>query len=72
VTREQLEHAIRAACDVARDTELWVFGSPIPHDVFWPYRPDLEITAAIVPHYGTPGGVLPRVADARVDGPESA
>jgi hypothetical protein len=27
VTREQLEHAIRAACDVARDTELWIFGS---------------------------------------------
>jgi hypothetical protein len=27
VTREELEHAIRAACDVAEDTELWVFGS---------------------------------------------
>jgi hypothetical protein len=27
VTREQLEHAIRAACDVARDSELIVFGS---------------------------------------------
>jgi hypothetical protein len=27
MTREQLEHAIRAACDVANDTELWVFGS---------------------------------------------
>jgi len=27
VTREQLEHAIRAACDVSRDSELWVFGS---------------------------------------------
>lgn len=27
MTREQLEHAIRAACDVAGDTELWVFGS---------------------------------------------
>jgi len=27
VTREDLEHAIRAACDVARDTEVWVFGS---------------------------------------------
>lgn len=24
---DQLEHAIRAACDVAKDTELWVFGS---------------------------------------------
>jgi hypothetical protein len=27
VTRDQLEHAIRAACDVAEDTEVWVFGS---------------------------------------------
>ena len=27
MTREQLEHAIRAACDVADDTELFVFGS---------------------------------------------
>ena len=27
MTREQLEHAIRAACDVSGDSELWVFGS---------------------------------------------
>jgi hypothetical protein len=27
VTREQLEHAIRAACDVSEDYEVWVFGS---------------------------------------------
>jgi hypothetical protein len=27
VTRDQLEHAIRAACDVAGDSEVWVFGS---------------------------------------------
>jgi hypothetical protein len=27
VTRDQLEHAIRAACDVAEDSEVWVFGS---------------------------------------------
>lgn len=27
MTREQLEHAIRAASDVADDKELWVFGS---------------------------------------------
>jgi len=27
MTREQLEHAIRAACDVSKDTELWIFGS---------------------------------------------
>lgn len=27
MTREELEHAIRAACDVSGDKELWVFGS---------------------------------------------
>lgn len=27
MTRDQLEHAIRAACDVADDTDLFVFGS---------------------------------------------
>lgn len=27
MTREELEHAIRAACDVANDTEVYVFGS---------------------------------------------
>lgn len=27
MTRQQLEHAIRAACEVAGDEELWVFGS---------------------------------------------
>ena len=27
MTREQLEHAIRAACDVSEDSELWAFGS---------------------------------------------
>lgn len=27
MTREELEHAIRAACDVSGDDELWVFGS---------------------------------------------
>lgn len=27
MTRDQLEHAIRAACDVADDTELFIFGS---------------------------------------------
>jgi hypothetical protein len=27
VTRDQLEHAIRAACDVAQDHELIIFGS---------------------------------------------
>ena len=27
MTRSELEHAIRAACDVVDETELWVFGS---------------------------------------------
>jgi hypothetical protein len=27
VTREELEHAIRAACEIAEDAEVWVFGS---------------------------------------------
>jgi hypothetical protein len=27
MTRDELEHAIRAACDVADDDEVWVFGS---------------------------------------------
>lgn len=27
MTRDQLEHAIRAACDVSGDTEVWVSGS---------------------------------------------
>ena len=30
MTREQLEHAIRAACEVSGDTEVWVFGSSRP------------------------------------------
>lgn len=27
MTREQLEHAIRAACDISQDNELYIFGS---------------------------------------------
>lgn len=27
MNREQLEHAIRTACDVTEDPEVWVFGS---------------------------------------------
>jgi hypothetical protein len=27
MTRDQLEHAIRAACDVSNDTEVLIFGS---------------------------------------------
>ena len=29
MTRQQLEHPIRAACDVAGDTELLIFGSHV-------------------------------------------
>jgi hypothetical protein len=27
MTRQQLEHAIRAACEVSEDSEIWIFGS---------------------------------------------
>ena len=27
MTREQLEHANRAACEVSEDNEIWIFGS---------------------------------------------
>jgi hypothetical protein len=27
MTRDELEHAIRAACEVAEGAEVWVFGS---------------------------------------------
>ena len=27
MTRKQLEHAIRAACEVCGDSEIWIFGS---------------------------------------------
>jgi hypothetical protein len=27
MTRKQLEHAIRAACEVSEDNEIWIFGS---------------------------------------------
>ena len=27
MTRDELEHAIRATCDITDDTELWIFGS---------------------------------------------
>ncbi len=27
MTRDELEHAIRAACDVSQDSEVWIFGS---------------------------------------------
>ncbi len=47
MTREQLEHAIRAACDIADDTEVYVIGSqsilgqhPAPH-------PDLTVSMEV-------------------------
>ncbi len=27
MTHKQLEHAIRAACEVSEDNEIWIFGS---------------------------------------------
>jgi len=27
MTRDQLEHAIRAVCEVTKDSEIWIFGS---------------------------------------------
>jgi hypothetical protein len=47
VTREQLEHAIRAACDVANDTDLLIFGSQAIlgeyPDVTWELRASIEV-----------------------------
>ena len=34
MTRDQLEHAIRAACEISNDTELWIFGSQALLGVF--------------------------------------
>jgi hypothetical protein len=51
VTRDQLEHAIRAACDVAADTEVIVFGSQAIL-AQWPDAPAVlrvSIEADIVP-----------------------
>lgn len=39
MTFAQLQHAIRAACDIAGDTELWIFGSQAILSVF-PDAPD--------------------------------
>lgn len=40
MTREELEHAIRAACDIANDDEVYVFGSQAILGAF-PDAPDL-------------------------------
>lgn len=45
MTRDQLEHAIRAACDVSGDTELIVFGSQAILRTF--RNPPEELTASI-------------------------
>ncbi len=36
---DQLEHAIRAACDVAKDTEIFIFGSQAILGTY-PYAPE--------------------------------
>ena len=45
MTREQLEHAIRAACEVSEDSEIWIFGSQAILGEF-PNAPD-ELRASI-------------------------
>ena len=45
MTRDQLEHAIRAACDIAGDTELIIFGSQAILGT-WPSPPE-TLTASI-------------------------
>ena len=50
MTRAELEHAIRAACEVAKDTELYIFGSqailgPFP-DVPEDLRQSMEVDVA--------------------------
>ena len=44
MTRDQLEHAIRAACDISGDTELLVFGSQAILGTY-PNAPDLLRTS---------------------------
>lgn len=45
MTRAELEHAIRAACDVARDTEVYVFGSQAILSQFPDAPPELRQSA---------------------------
>jgi len=70
--RDQLEHAIRAACDVSGDTELLVFGSqailgshPLAlgelslfHQTHGFYVHGVSIEAAILPDGWEPGATL--------------
>ena len=54
MTRDQLEHAIRAACDVSGDTELFIFGSQAilgPHPDAPPtLRSSIEVDVQPVNH----------------------
>ena len=45
MTRAELEHAIRAACEVARDTEVYVFGSQAILSQFPDAPPELRQSA---------------------------
>lgn len=45
MTREQLEHAIRAACDIIGDTEVFVFGSQAILGPFPEVPPTLKMSA---------------------------
>lgn len=47
MTRDQLEHAIRAACDVADDTELIVFGSQAILGEYPDAPPDLRTSIEV-------------------------
>lgn len=47
MTRAQLEHAIRAACDVAKDTELIVFGSQAILGQYPDAPPDLRASIEV-------------------------
>jgi hypothetical protein len=59
VTREELEHAIRAACDVAGDSAVYVFGSQAILGQFPDAPPDLRQSVEV--------DVSPRTHVGRVD-----
>lgn len=45
MTREELEHAIRAACDIAEDDEVYVFGSQAILGQFPDAPPEVRLSA---------------------------
>ena len=47
MTRDQLEHAIRAACEVAEDTELIIFGSQAILGEYPDAPPDLRASVEV-------------------------